>query len=65
MIETLPARVGEELPAEVKVEVILDVSRLQHGLRREWESLRPDDVVFLVAVHPPDTVRKMTGRSIT
>ena len=61
MIETLPARVGEEIPAEVKVEVILDVSRLQPGLRREWESLRPDDVVFLVAVHPAETAKRLTN----
>ena len=61
IIETLPARVGEEVPAEVKVEVILDVSRLQPGLRREWESLRQDDVVFLVAVHPADTAMRLTN----
>lgn len=54
VIETIPPRVGEEVPAEVKCEVILDVSRLQPGLRREWESLRPDDVVFLLAVQPAD-----------
>ena len=61
IIETLPARVGEDVPAEVKVEVILDVSRLQPGLRREWESLRPDDVVFLIAVHPSDASMRLTN----
>lgn len=61
IIEILPARVGEEAPAEVKVEVILDVSRLQQGLRREWESLRQDDVVFLAAVHPADTAMRLTN----
>nr|POE89766.1 intron-binding protein aquarius [Quercus suber] len=61
IITTLPPRVGEEAPAEVKVEVILDVSRLQPGLRREWESLRPDDVVYLLAVHPVDSTLKLTN----
>ena len=59
--EMLPPRVGEDVPAEVKVEVILDVSRLQPGLKREWEALKLDDVVFLLAVHPPETAMKLTN----
>lgn len=27
--------------------------RLNEGVRREWDSLRPDDVVFLLSVHAP------------
>ena len=54
IIDTLPPRVGEDVPAEVKSEVILDVSRLQPGLRKEWETLRTGDVVFLLAVKPDD-----------
>ncbi|KAF2167911.1 hypothetical protein M409DRAFT_22057 [Zasmidium cellare ATCC 36951] len=61
IIETQPPRVGETAPAEVKVEIILDVSRLQPGLRREWESLRQDDTVFLLALHPEDTAMKLTN----
>lgn len=61
IIETQPPRVGETVPAEVKVEIILDVSRLQPGLRREWESLRPDDTVFLLALHPEDASKKLTN----
>ncbi|KAK5125685.1 hypothetical protein LTR85_011959 [Meristemomyces frigidus] len=65
VIEALPPRVGEDVPAEVKVEVILDVSRLQPGLRREWESLRSDDVVYLVAVQANETERRLTnGNSV-
>jgi intron-binding protein aquarius len=52
VVDTVPARVGESVPAEVKAEVILDVSRLQPGLRKEWEQLRPGDIVYLVAVEP-------------
>jgi intron-binding protein aquarius len=45
-------RVGEFVPAQVKAEVILDVRRLSFNVLKEWESLRPNDVVFLLAVHP-------------
>ncbi|EME41849.1 hypothetical protein DOTSEDRAFT_82025 [Dothistroma septosporum NZE10] len=61
IIDATAPRVGEIVPAEVKVEVVLDVSRLQPGLRREWETLRPDDVVFLLAVHPEDSSMKLTN----
>lgn len=61
IIDTLPSRIGDTNPAEVRVEVSLDVSRLQPGLRREWESLRPDDVVYLLAVQPSDTSRKLAN----
>ncbi|KAF2097522.1 hypothetical protein NA57DRAFT_41462 [Rhizodiscina lignyota] len=53
------ADVGEEAPAQVRGEVILDVSRLNFTVRQEWESLRPDDVVFLAAVRPPAAQSRM------
>ncbi|KAK4547631.1 hypothetical protein LTR36_000588 [Oleoguttula mirabilis] len=61
VIEALPPRVGEEVPAEIKVEVILDVSRLQPSHRREWEGLRSDDVVYLLAVQANETEKKLTN----
>jgi intron-binding protein aquarius len=61
VLDVTPPRVGEEAFAEVRVEVILDVSRLQPGLRREWESLRQDDVVFLLAVQPAETDKRLTN----
>ncbi|KAK4570240.1 hypothetical protein LTR86_002320 [Recurvomyces mirabilis] len=57
--QTQPAKVGEDVLGEVQVEVSLDVSRLQPGLRREWEGLRPDDVVYLVAVQPAETEKRL------
>jgi len=48
------AKVGEFVPAHVRSEVILDVYRLNYNVRKEWESLKPGDVVFLAAVHPLD-----------
>lgn len=44
---------GNGHPSLVKAEVSVDVRRLGDGVRREWDSLRPDDVVFLLAVEPP------------
>ena len=50
ILDVAPAKVGETKPAIVRAEVILDVQRLIPGVRREWETLRPDDVVFLVGI---------------
>ncbi|KZF22773.1 intron-binding protein aquarius [Xylona heveae TC161] len=55
IIEVVPPKVGEEPPAYVRAELTLDVSRLTAGILQEWESLRPDDVVFLLAVQAVDS----------
>lgn len=61
IVDVAPSRVGEEHPAYVRAEIILDVSRLQYPVRKEWESLKPDDVVFLLAVEGPDDVSMRNG----
>lgn len=50
IIDVAPAKVGSPYPASVRAEIILDVNRLGDGVRTEWESLRPGDAVFVVAV---------------
>ncbi|KAF2398402.1 P-loop containing nucleoside triphosphate hydrolase protein [Trichodelitschia bisporula] len=52
IVEVGLPNVGELVPSIVRAEVILDVYRLAYGVRKEWESLRPNDVVFLAAAHP-------------
>ncbi|WEW59376.1 hypothetical protein PRK78_004847 [Emydomyces testavorans] len=52
IVEVAPAKVGSTHPAHVRAEILLDVSRLSDTIRREWETLRPDDVVFLLTVGP-------------
>ncbi|KAF2145168.1 uncharacterized protein K452DRAFT_244878 [Aplosporella prunicola CBS 121167] len=52
--DVAPPNVGEVAPSKVQAEVIVDVSRLNWAIRREWEALRPDDVVFLLCVDPTD-----------
>lgn len=61
IVDVAPPRVGEEYPSYVRAEIILDVSRLQYGVRRDWEQLRPDDVVFLVAIEGHDDVPMRNG----
>lgn len=50
IMEVLPALVGDDKPSAVRAEISIDVRRLGDSVRRDWESLRPDDVVFLLAV---------------
>lgn len=52
IIEAAPPKVGSDKPAYVRAEISLDVSRLGDNITREWGALRPDDVVFLLAVRP-------------
>ncbi|KAJ4305036.1 hypothetical protein N0V90_000565 [Kalmusia sp. IMI 367209] len=63
IVDVAPSKVGEEHPAYVRAEIILDVSRLQYPVRKEWESLRPDDVVFLLAAEGPDDEPMGNGHS--
>ncbi|KAI0166061.1 hypothetical protein GGR57DRAFT_4270 [Xylariaceae sp. FL1272] len=58
ILEVLPPLVGDDKPSAVRAEVSLDVRRLGDRVRREWDSLRPNDVVFLVAV---DAATQHTG----
>ena len=53
ILEVVPALVGDDKPSMVRAEVSFDIRRLGDGVRREWDSLRSDDVVFLLAIDPP------------
>lgn len=61
IIEVGPPKVGQVRPGFVRAEVILDVSRLTDNLRRDWDSLRPHDVVFLLAIKAHDNSRSLTN----
>ncbi|KAK4124003.1 P-loop containing nucleoside triphosphate hydrolase protein [Parathielavia appendiculata] len=50
ILEVVPPRVGDDKPSLVRAEVTIDLRKLSPHVRREWESLRPDDVLFLAAV---------------
>ena len=58
IVEIAPPNVGYDHPAFVQAEIALDVSRLAENVRREWESLRQDDVVYLLAIQPNNDLQK-------
>ncbi|KAG8415110.1 hypothetical protein J3458_008990 [Metarhizium acridum] len=64
ILEVVPPLVGEELPSMVKAEISFDVRRLGQNIRREWDNLRPDDVVFLLAVEAPSSHASANGDDI-
>ncbi|KAK9239928.1 P-loop containing nucleoside triphosphate hydrolase protein [Lipomyces kononenkoae] len=55
ILETAPARVGESHPAYVRAELYLELDRVNEDIQKEWEALRPGEVVFLVAVQTPNS----------
>ncbi|RMJ24857.1 hypothetical protein PHISP_04275 [Aspergillus sp. HF37] len=57
IIEVAPPKVGSASPAFVRAEIAIEVGRLADHVRREWESLRPEDVVFLMAVQPNSPIQ--------
>ncbi|KAJ5222527.1 uncharacterized protein N7469_008767 [Penicillium citrinum] len=57
IIEVAPAKVGSPNPAFVRAEIAIEVGRLADHIRKEWESLRPDDVIYLLAVQPSSATR--------
>jgi len=59
--EVAPPKVGIEEPNYVRAEIILDYNSVADSVRREWESLRQGDVVYLLAVHVTDNRRSMTN----
>ncbi|KAJ6140519.1 hypothetical protein N7470_010315 [Penicillium chermesinum] len=65
IIEVAPAKVGSPNPAFVRAEIAIEVGRLADHIRKEWESLRPDDVVYLMAIQstaaPPSGIRDETA----
>jgi intron-binding protein aquarius len=50
IIDVAPPKVGATNPAFVRAEIAIEVGRLTDNVRKEWDSLRPDDVVYLMAV---------------
>ncbi|KAI9167360.1 RNA helicase aquarius [Paramyrothecium foliicola] len=61
ILEVVPPSVGEDQPAMVRAEVVFDVRRLGDNVRKDWDSLRPDDVVFLLAIEPPSSEDMSNG----
>lgn len=61
ILEAAPAKVGYDKPAYVKAEVTINVSNMGDAVLREWDALRPEDVVYLLAVKSTEDARKLTN----
>jgi len=61
ILEAAPAKVGFDTPAFVRAEIALNVSNLADSVLRDWDSLRPGDVVYLLAVRRTEDSRKLTN----
>ncbi|KAK4193968.1 P-loop containing nucleoside triphosphate hydrolase protein [Podospora australis] len=62
IVEVVPPLVGDDKPSAVRAEVTIDLRRFSPNIRREWESLRPDDVLFLLAV---DATKSKQASNVT
>ncbi|KAM0334028.1 hypothetical protein ACHAQA_001048 [Verticillium albo-atrum] len=65
ILEVVPALVGDDKPSTVRAELTVDFRRVSEGIRKEWDSLRPDDVVFLLAIEPPASDSTNGGGSLS
>ncbi|KAF3927592.1 hypothetical protein AA313_de0207095 [Arthrobotrys entomopaga] len=54
ILEVAPSRVGETIPSFIRAELDLHFDNMNTDVKKEWESLRPDDVVFLLSIRPRD-----------
>ncbi|KAF7559329.1 hypothetical protein G7046_g4827 [Stylonectria norvegica] len=61
ILEVVPALVGDDQPSLVRAEVSFDIRKLGDGVRRDWDTLRKDDVVFLLAIEPPPSKSETNG----
>ncbi|KAJ3080056.1 hypothetical protein HK102_003346, partial [Quaeritorhiza haematococci] len=43
-------RLGDTKPSYVKADVTFNLSKFTESIRREWDSLRPHDILFLLAI---------------
>ncbi|KAG5519202.1 hypothetical protein PMAC_002290 [Pneumocystis sp. 'macacae'] len=58
VLEVARPKVGEENPGFVRVEVKLELDYIAEELRRQWESLRQGDVVYLLSIKSIDDLKE-------
>jgi intron-binding protein aquarius len=64
IIEVAQPQVGSGKPAFIRAEIILDMNRLTDRMQAEWDSLRPNDVIFLLSVIAEDSsTRSLNGHT--
>ena len=55
ILEVMPPLVGEEQPRQVVTDLMLNFEGLPPQMRRAWDSLRTDELVFIGSVHIADS----------
>ncbi|KAG2227972.1 hypothetical protein INT45_011996, partial [Circinella minor] len=61
VIDVAQANLGENHPAHVTADISYNVGKYTHSIRREWDSLRKHDIVFLLTIEANEkTVEKYT-----
>ena len=61
LLETAPPKVGSTLPEYVRAEITLQVHRLAENVRRDWDSLRHGDAIFLLSAKGADDHNRLTN----
>ncbi|CAK0785152.1 hypothetical protein CVIRNUC_008358 [Coccomyxa viridis] len=56
VVEVRKPNVGQNKPASVTADILLDTKRLRGDVRSEWDETKQHDVLFLLTVQPPDQV---------
>lgn len=65
ILEAAPPLVGSDRPSTVRAEITLDVKGLADNIRRDWDSLRPDDIIFLLVVESIDQLNMIANGGAT
>ncbi|KAJ3027064.1 hypothetical protein HDV00_011403, partial [Rhizophlyctis rosea] len=50
IIEVAPPRLGDSHPRQVRADISYSIGKYTDSIRREWDALRPHDVLFLLTI---------------
>ncbi|RKP09855.1 P-loop containing nucleoside triphosphate hydrolase protein [Thamnocephalis sphaerospora] len=50
IVEVAPPLLGEERPSRVRADIKIDLGQYTESVQRDWDMLRPHDIVFLLTV---------------
>ncbi|MCJ1472770.1 hypothetical protein MMC13_001419 [Lambiella insularis] len=62
ILEVAPPKVGSDEPAYVRAEITLETNQLASHIQNEWDSLLPEDIVYLLGVMPQDDSSALLNR---
>jgi intron-binding protein aquarius len=52
--EVAPPLLGEERPSRICAEIKIDLARYTDSIRRDWDTLRQHDILFLLTIRAKD-----------